>query len=197
MMQKKLILIGGGGHCRSCIDVIESTARYSIVGIIDNGLEVGTTILHYPVLGKDADLENFINEETEFLITVGQIETAVVRIKLAELVLRLGGKLATVIASTATVSKHAKIGEGTIIMHHSLVNANSTIGCNCIINSKALIEHDAYIEDNCHISTGAIVNGGAIVRKDSFIGSGAVIIQLVEIPENSFVKAHSLQKSIK
>ena len=32
---KKIILIGAGGHCRSCIDVIKSTERYLIVGIIN------------------------------------------------------------------------------------------------------------------------------------------------------------------
>ena len=33
---KELILIGGGGgHCRSCIDVIEQEQKFKIAGIID------------------------------------------------------------------------------------------------------------------------------------------------------------------
>jgi sugar O-acyltransferase (sialic acid O-acetyltransferase NeuD family) len=194
MNPKKLILIGGGGHCRSCIDVIESTQLYTIVGVIDNGMPNGSKILNYTILGSDSDIGDFINNETEFLITVGQIESPNVRIKLADLVVSLGGKLATIIASTATVSNYAKIEKGTIIMHHCLVNAGSVIGENCIINSKALIEHDVTIENNCHISTGALVNGGVKINQGSFIGSGSVIVQMVELPENSFVKANSLQK---
>ena len=33
---KKIILIGAGGHCKSCIDVIEEEKKFEIVGIIDN-----------------------------------------------------------------------------------------------------------------------------------------------------------------
>ncbi len=31
----KIILIGGGGHCKSCIDVIEQEGRFQITGIVD------------------------------------------------------------------------------------------------------------------------------------------------------------------
>ena len=36
MKRKNIILIGAGGHATSCIDVIESTNKYKIVGLIDN-----------------------------------------------------------------------------------------------------------------------------------------------------------------
>ena len=35
MSKPKLILIGGGGHCRTCIDVIGQEDRFSIAGIVD------------------------------------------------------------------------------------------------------------------------------------------------------------------
>ncbi len=34
--KKQIILIGGGGHCKSCIDVIESENKYNILEIIIN-----------------------------------------------------------------------------------------------------------------------------------------------------------------
>ena len=35
-MKEKIILIGGGGHCRGlCIDVIEQDGRFDIAGIVD------------------------------------------------------------------------------------------------------------------------------------------------------------------
>jgi len=33
-MKEKIILIGGGGHCKSCIDVIEQEGRFIIAGIV-------------------------------------------------------------------------------------------------------------------------------------------------------------------
>ena len=33
---KKIILIGAGGHCKSCIDVIEIQKKFKILGLVDN-----------------------------------------------------------------------------------------------------------------------------------------------------------------
>ena len=38
---KKIILIGGGGHALSCIDVIEHEKKFKIIGIIDKKLKKG------------------------------------------------------------------------------------------------------------------------------------------------------------
>ena len=35
IFMKKIILVGAGGHCKSCIDVIENENKYKITGIID------------------------------------------------------------------------------------------------------------------------------------------------------------------
>ena len=194
METKDLILIGGGGHCKSCIDVIESTCEYKIVGIIDMPQNVGNLVLGYPVIGTNDDLPELVNKEFYFLITVGSIGAPIIRIALYNLLQSLGGKLATIISSTALVSKYAKIGGGTIVMHHAVVNSSAVIGENCIINTKALIEHDAVIGNHCNISTGSIVNGGTVVGAKTFFGSGAVSKQYINIPEDSFIKANSIVK---
>ena len=43
-MNKPLILIGGGGHCKSVIEAAES-AGYSILGILDMPEDVGNEVL--------------------------------------------------------------------------------------------------------------------------------------------------------
>jgi sugar O-acyltransferase (sialic acid O-acetyltransferase NeuD family) len=190
-MKPKLILLGGGGHCVSCIDVIEQGNKFEIAGIVDNDI-AGGMLLGYPVLGSDADLEVLRSSYDYALVTVGQIKSPSIRIRLFEYARSLGYTLPTVISPRAYVSRHASMGDGTIIMHNALINARAAIGRNCIINSKSLVEHDAVIEDNCHISTGAIINGGAIVRQGTFVGSNAVTREAVETNENDFIKAGSL-----
>ena len=37
-MKPEIILLGGGGHCRSCIDVIEQAGDFNIAGIVDKNL---------------------------------------------------------------------------------------------------------------------------------------------------------------
>ena len=191
---KNLILLGGGGHCKSCIDVIEQEGNYAIAGILDNEELVGQKILGYKYIGTDAEISKFVNEGYTFLITVGQIKTSSIRQKLFSLLSKNGAQIATVISPRAYVSKHADVGKGTIIMHDALVNTAASIGENCIINTKALIEHDAIIEDFCHISTSAVINGGVTVKEGTFFGSNAVSKEYVATGKDDFIKAGSTYK---
>lgn len=188
-LKEDLILIGGGGHCRSCIDVIEMEGRFSIRGIVDEKEALDPILTDYPLLGREEDLFDLAKSCRNFLITIGQIKSPEPRIRLFEHLKQLGMTLPIVVSPLAHVSRQASLGEGTIVMHHALVNAGAFIGHNCIINTKALIEHDVVIENHCHISTAAVVNGGAKVQCCSFIGSNAVLREHIVVGEKSIVGA--------
>lgn len=188
-MKGALVLIGGGGHCRSCIDVIEQQGNFSIAGIIDLPDQLGKKTLGYPVIGTDEDLAELITEDYSFLITIGQIKDGSRRQQLFNKLFSTGAHLPTVISPRAYLSPHAKVGPGTIIMHGAIINVNAAIAANCIINSQSLIEHDAVVEDHCHISTGAIINGGAHIGAGSFVGSQAMVREGVKIGAGAVIGA--------
>ena len=192
---KPLILIGGGGHCKSVIEAAES-AGYSILGVLDMPEEVGKKILSTKVIGTDDDILAYV-DKAEFVITVGFIKNPTTRIKLYHKVKEAGGKLATIIASSAYVSKYAEIGEGTVVLHQAFVNAGAKVGCNVILNTSTNIEHDAVIGDHCHISTGTMVNGECKVGARCFIGSQSVLANCISVGDDIIVGAGSLvRKSI-
>lgn len=187
---KELVLVGGGGHCKSVIDVAES-AGYNILGILDMPEDVGKQVLDYKVIGTDDDIPMYV-DKAEFVITVGFIKNPATRIKLYKKVKEAGGKLATIIASTARVSKYSTIGDGTVVMHQALVNAGAHIGDNCIINTFCNIEHDAQIGDQCHISTGTMVNGDCKIGERVFVGSQSVLANGITIGDDIIVGAGSI-----
>lgn len=189
MRKKSLILIGGGGHCRSCIDVIEQENLYKIEGILDSSLNTGELIDGYPVIGNDNLFKELISTHTNFLITVGQIKSAAIRFKIYHTLLQLGANIATVISPRAYISPRAKIGTGSIIMHGACINTGVVIGLNAIINTNALIEHDTIIGNHCHLSTGAIINGTCKVNDEVFIGSSAVIANNINIASKAVIGA--------
>lgn len=191
-MKKEILLVGGGGHCKSVIDVIEQENQYTIAGIIDKQELIGEKVLEYEIIGSDDDLEELHQTFDYALVTVGQIKSNTLRVKLFNQLKRIGYQLPIIISPLAYVSKYAKIGEGSIIMHHTLINASVEIGKNCIINTKALIEHDSKVGDHCHISTGTIVNGGVEIKDNTFIGSNATTKEYSEI--FGFNKAGSVVK---
>lgn len=190
-MKPQIILVGGGGHCISCIDVIEQEGKFQIAGIVDTN-KIGDQVVGYPVLGGDDDLPGLRKNYEYALVTIGQIKTPIARIKLYEQLALLGFNLPIIISPRAYVSKYAVIRDGSIVMHDALINAQAAIGNNCIINTKALIEHDSKIGSHCHISTGAIINGGVIVGHGTFVGSNAVVRESAQINENFFVRSCSL-----
>lgn len=196
ILKRPLILIGGGGHCKSVIEVAES-AGYEIKGILDVLDEVGKEVLPgHKVIGTDDEIPQYV-EECDFVITVGFIKNPALRIKLYNKVKEARGRLATIIASTAYVSKYAKLGEGTVIMHHAFVNAGAKIGDNCIINTFVNIEHDAEVGNQCHISTGTMVNGECKIGENCFIGSQSVCANCIEMASDIIVGAGSVvRKSI-
>ena len=192
---KPLIFIGGGGHCKSVIEAAES-AGYRILGVLDLPEKVGKDILSAKVIGTDEDISTYV-DKAEFVVTVGFINNPAMRIELYNKVKEAGGRLATIIASTAYVSKYASIGEGTVVMHHAFVNAGAKVGCNVIINTFANIEHDAVVGDQCHIATGTIVNGNCKVGNNVFIGSQSVLSNGIVVGDDIVVGAGSLvRKSI-
>ena len=169
--------MGAGGHTRASIDVIELEDRFAIVGLLGLPDEVGTRVLDYPVIGTDDDLPELAKKIGNAMVTLGQIKTPESRMRLFRQLEASGCGLPAVRSPRAQVSRHARLGTGTIVMHGAVVNAGAEVGRNCIINNQALIEHDVSIGDHCHIATAATVNGGVRVGEGSFIGSGTVVRQ--------------------
>lgn len=190
MEKKNLVLVGGGGHCKSVIDVAES-AGYSITGILDVPQELGKKVLAYTVIGNDEDIPLY-TDNAFFLVTVGHIKNPALRIQLHQKIRNAGGQLATLISPIAHVSRYAHIEAGSVIMHQAVINAGAQIGQGCIINTFANIEHDVIIEDYCHISTGAMVNGNCRVGTGTFLGSQSVLVNGVSIEKECVVGAGSL-----
>lgn len=179
----------------SVLEAAESSG-YSILGVLDVPEMKGKRVLSSRVIGTDDDIPSYV-AKAEFVVTVGFIKDPSIRIRLFNKIKEGGGKLATVIASTAYVSKYAEIGEGTVVLHQAFVNAGAKVGKNVILNSATIIEHGAVIGDHCHISTGTMINGECIVGERCFIGSQSVLANCISVGDDIIVGAGSfVRKSI-
>ena len=188
----EIILIGHGGHAKACIDVIEQENRFRIAGLVGKRDNIGKVVYGYSIIGSDKDLGQLFEKFKIAFVTVGQTRFSDSRYRIYENLKSIGFFLPVIVSPHSYVSKSARLGSGTIVMHRTVINADAEIGVNCIINNNALIEHDVKIGDNCHISTGAIINGHSVVGAGSLIGSGAVLNQCVEVTRNCIVGSNSL-----
>ena len=153
--RQNLILVGGGGHCRSCIDVIETGGKFKIAGIVDIKDKTGTKVLGYKITGSDGDLPALVKKFKSVLITIGQIKSPAKRKEKYETLKKLGAKFPTVISPKTHISKYSKVGQGTIIMHAVVINANVSVGEK---SYEFLIFHD---ENASHVAGKHFADGGA------------------------------------
>lgn len=192
---KNLILIGAGGHAKSCIDIIEFCNEYSIIGLLDPSYinkNINKNIYNYSLIGTDEMIPELLIDENHFLITIGQIKNYNIRKNLFKLLEENNASIATIISPSSYVSKHSVVSKGTIVMNGAKIGPSSIIGKNCIINTNANIEHDVIIGSNCHISTSSTINGGCKIGDNVFIGSGTTINNGIEIVDNTIIASGSL-----
>jgi sugar O-acyltransferase (sialic acid O-acetyltransferase NeuD family) len=188
---KSLILIGGGGHCRSAIDVITSEGSYQIAGITDRVEKVGESINGYKIIAEDSSLKPLIEQYRNCLVTIGQLKSSALKVKLFKMAENLGAEFPVIVSPTAYASSNSDIDRGSVVFHQAVINTHARVGINSVINSGAIIEHDAVIGDHTHIAPGAIVNGHCRVGNHCLIGSGTVMIQETEIGDHIIVGANS------
>lgn len=187
-MSKKILLIGGGGHCKSVLDSLIQKNEYSKIGIIDKIENVGRTILGVPVIGCDNDLVNLYNEGYRYaFITVGSIGNPKLRIQLFNRVEDIGFLMPNIIDPTAIVSKYVSLDSGIFVGKGAVINVGSRVGKGAIINTQSIIEHDCEIGEFAHIAPGTALCGEAQIGANTHIGAKSVIKQQTKVGANTVV----------
>lgn len=184
MSGKKLLLIGGGGHCLS---VLDSVTGYDDIGIVerDSGCSMCRGL---NIVGADRDLPGlFKSGWSDAFITVGSIGNTALRRRLYSMVKQLGFHIPSIIDPSAVVAKNAVIGEGCFVGKRAVINVNCTVGKCAIVNTGAIVEHECAIGAFAHISPGATICGNVDVGDDTHIGAGTVIRQGIVIGSSTLI----------
>ena len=191
-MSRKIVLIGGGGHCKSVLDTLLRNNEHDEIVITYNDIPVGTEIMGCKVAGNDDVLPELLKAGfSEAFITVGSIKSTKLRHILFDKASAVGFDMVNIIDISAVVSEYASLGKGIFIGKNSVVNADAVIGDAAIINTASVIEHECRIGDFTHVSVGAKLCGNVRVGNDSLIGAGSVVIQGVEIGNSVIIGAGS------
>ena len=188
---RKLLLIGGGGHCLSVLDSVIASGLYDDIGIIDH--RDSEPFLGISVIGDDDDIPRLKEEGwAEAFVTVGSVGDTAIRRRLYTMVRDYGLNVPTIIDPSATIARGCTINEGTFIGKHAVVNAGTVIGTCCIVNTGAIIEHECALGDFSHISPAAALCGRVRIGTDTHIGAGTVVRQQIVIGNNVLVGAGSV-----
>jgi sugar O-acyltransferase (sialic acid O-acetyltransferase NeuD family) len=186
----KTVVIGGGGHGRLVIDVVEKANDFELIGIIDAQLPIGTSVLGYPVIGREHDLPLIIAEQKieGILIAVGDNW---VRSHVATSLHSLSGQIEfpNAIHPSAQLAKGVQLGHGNVILAGSVVNSNTTIGNFCILGSKCSVDHDSTVDDFASFGPNSCAGGNVHVGEYSAICLGANIVHRCKVGDHTVVGA--------
>ncbi len=187
-MNKKILLIGGGGHCKSVLDSLLELNEYAEIGIVDKKENLGKSVMGVPLVGCDDDLPALFRDGYRYaFVTIGSIGNPTLRIKLFNLLSEIGYEIPVIIDNSAKVSKHTIIEQGVFIGKQSIVNAGALIQKGAIINSGSIVEHDCQIGAFSHIAPGSVLGGEVVVGEHSHVGTNATVKQQIHIGSNSII----------
>ncbi len=166
-----LVLVGGGGHALSVMEVLPGSARP--VGYVDFADVPGMTL---PRLGDDAAFlgcPDVAGRQVLITMVSGRSCSLTARARLVELY--DGFDSPVVVAPSAIVARNVALGKGTVVFHRAVVNVGSLLGKHCVVNTGAVVEHGCRIGDNVFIGPGSVVCGGVEIGDNVYVGANAVL----------------------
>ena len=162
----KLVIIGAGGYGQTVSDVAAQSGKYEKIVFLDDNK------IADDVVGKCADFEKFISDDTEIYPAFGNNET---RLSFIEKLEEKGANIPVIIHKTAYVSPRATLGKGTVVLPKAMINTDTTIEKGCIINCGAIVDHGCVIENGVHVCLGAIVKAENRIPAFMKVEAGQVI----------------------
>lgn len=204
-----VLIYGGGGHAKSLIDLIRMEGKYTISGIVDDGIPAGTRILGVPVLGGGELLPSLRQKGIQQVVNaVGGISSITPRLAVYQKLGASGFTCVTVVHPRAFVEPTAVISAGCQLFFNAYVGSSVRIGFGSIINTGAIVSHDCVLGEYVNISPGAILAGAVSVAERALVGMGATInlgvhigtgarignsaVVKADVPENAIVRAGAI-----
>lgn len=191
-----LIIYGGGGHGKALIELVRALGVYRLVGILDDGLPTGATILDLEVLGGGEKLPVLYQRGIRLAINaVGGIGNVGVRERVFKRLSQAGFVSPAVVHPSAVIEPSAKLSAGVQVFPLAYVGSEAQLGFGCIVNTGAIISHDCQLGDLVNISPGAILAGEVEVGAGTLVGMGATVNLRVKIGPGSRIGNSATVKS--
>jgi UDP-perosamine 4-acetyltransferase len=174
---EEIVVIGGGGHAKVVISILQKLKHFSILGYTDpksNGV-----LLKTPYLGDDRQLAalEVNHKKLNAVLALGQVSVGKARYELWKRLHPLGLSFPLIVSPNSIVNEDVLADEGVVVMDGAVINVGTKIGRGGIVNTNSTVEHDVVLADWVHVAPGATISGGVTVGRFSLIGVGATIIE--------------------
>lgn len=189
---KKILIYGASTGAKQIIEIIKSSGKYNIIGIVDDNKDFcGKSVGSFIVLGDFVWLRKHFEEKPDFCVIISSHSTNREKIfrKIKDNIPDI--KMPPIIDSRAVLLSGVKVGESSLIEAGVILGHEVEIGKNVILNLGAKVSHNCIIGDHSHIAIGASISAAVIIGKNVFIGAGVAVNPAVTIGRNSVISPGS------
>lgn len=186
----KIIIVGAGGmggDTQWLIERINQVSKtYQLLGYIDDGIQEGTIINGFPVLGGIQVLKT-VSEPTSVVFAIGNPK---VRRKLREMVSENPYlNYPNLIDPSVIMSDRVELGQGNIICASVILTMNLVIKDFNLICNRSIVGHDDWIGSYNTLYPGVLLSGNVTLEEEIELGTGSQVIQGLQISKNVVIGA--------
>jgi acetyltransferase EpsM len=193
---KSLVVYGGGGHGKALIDLIRVLGTYTIVGILDDGMNPGDQVMGVPILGGAEMLDPLkargLGRAVNAVGGIGDVQS---RVRVFERLRQADYVCPVLVHPTAFVEVSAKLADGVQVFPHAYIGSDAQIGFGAIVNTAAVVSHDCRLADYANVAPGALLAGGVEIGAGALIGMGTTINLNVTVGDGARVGNSSVIKA--
>jgi acetyltransferase EpsM len=191
-----LVVYGGGGHSKTIIELVRAAGVYHLVGIIDDHLPVGTSILGLVVMGGADRLPSLFADGVRLAVNaVGGIGDVSVRINVFDTIAQAGFTCPTLVHPSAWVEPSARLADGVQVLAKAYISSDAGIGFGSVLNAGVVVSHDCILGRIVNLSPGAMLAGGVVLEDYVQIGMAATINVNIRIGQRARIGNGATVKS--
>ena len=177
---RKVVILGGQGNAAVVAAAIEHARKMGatdleVAGFLNDRTPVGEKIDLFPVIGKVADAQRFLDEGYWFINTILRIDGNRERIAMFENLNIPDERLVTFVHPMAYVAPSVELGPGCIVMPQVAMSPGTKLGKGTIVMVGATIGHDNVFGEFCHIAAQACIGSYLKIGKGVHIGLNATV----------------------
>jgi sugar O-acyltransferase (sialic acid O-acetyltransferase NeuD family) len=187
-----LVIIGTGGTSRDIFDVVcdindaDDVPAFECVAFLDDNASLWGQVLHgVPVRGPIRAARDF--RGCLFVNGIGSPQNYSRKPELIAQLDMPADRFATIVHPTASVSRTARIGLGSVIFQHVTVASSARIGEHVVVLPNSIVSHDVDVGDYTCVAGGVSISGSARIGRGCYIGTKAAIIGGATIGDGSLV----------
>ena len=178
---RELVLFGGGGHAKMLIDLFRQQTFFNLIGIIDDAIQLGKTVMGIRVLGDRKCLNSLLNQGIIMIANGLGTNDLKTRIEISEHLRSIGFIFPAIIHHRAIVEPSVQFEDGVQVLAGAYIGTETVIKQDCVINTGAIVSHHCQIDSNSTISPGALLASKVKIGKKCLIGMGVKINAGVKI----------------